>query len=193
MGIENLVQATIALFVIIDTLGSMPIFLALTNGQTLQERRAVFAKATIVAYLLLIFFAFGGRAILRVFGMTVSDFKIAGGILLLVIALQIINEAHYGDSSETTSGVVPFAVPLMAGPGAITTTIVLMESYGTEVTMGAILINFIVSFMIFRYVTVIFGLIGKTGSDVIAKIMGMLLAAIAVQFIRQGIQELFYL
>jgi multiple antibiotic resistance protein len=193
MSFASLVQATVALFIIIDPLGSMPIFLALTQGQTLQERRQVFAKATVVAYALLVIFAFGGRAILGIFGITVSDFKIAGGIMLLVIALQIINEAHAAGTSETSSGVVPFAVPLMAGPGAITTTIVLIETYNIKITMAAILVNFVVSFLIFRYVTVLFKFLGKTGSDVIAKIMGMLLAAIAIQFIRQGIQEIFHI
>lgn len=193
MTLAALIKATIALFIIIDPLGSMPVFMALTNGQTLEERRKVFSKATIVAYILLIIFALGGEAILRMFGISISDFKIAGGILLLVIALQIINEAHYGSHPDAVSGVVPFAVPLTAGPGAITTTIVLIGVYGVHVTMLAILVNFVVCYLIFRYVTLLFKLLGKTGSDVIAKVMGMLLAAIAVQFMREGIQEIFHL
>ncbi|MDH7481698.1 MAG: MarC family protein [Armatimonadota bacterium] len=186
-------KATIALFIIIDPLGLIPLFLALTQDATPDERRAILARATKVALLLLLLFAFTGTGILRLFGITLSDFKIAGGILLLVVAMKTISEAHYGVSSAGQTGVVPLAVPLLVGPGAITTTIVLIGLYGLWITVAAVISSFAVTFLIFRYVSFLYRILGKTGSDVIAKIMGMLLAAIAVQFIRQGIQEVFHL
>ena len=188
-----LLKATMALLIILDPVGLVPIFMALTHGATPEERRAIFSRAAIVGFALLLIFTFAGTGILRLFGITLSDFKIAGGILLLVIALRIINEAHYGEAAGERPGVVPLAVPLLVGPGAITTTIVLIGTYGLWVTFAAVVISFGISFLILRYVGTLYRLLGKTGSDVVAKIMGLLLAAIAVQFIRQGVQEVFRL
>ena len=191
--ITSLAKATMALFIIIDPLGLIPIFMALTRGLSHRERRAIFSSASLVAFFLLVIFTFAGTGILRLFGIGLSDFKIAGGVLLLVIALRIIGEAHYGEAGGGRPGVVPLAVPLLVGPGAITTTIVLIGTYGLWITFVAVIITFAFSFVIFRYVDILYHFLGETGSDVIAKIMGMLLAAIAVQFIRQGIQEIFRL
>ncbi|MHB0913587.1 MAG: MarC family protein [Armatimonadota bacterium] len=189
--IIGLAKASIALFIIIDPIGLIPIFMSLTRDCTPQERLALFTRSIFVALLLLLIFAFAGTGILTLFGIGVNDFKIAGGILLLVIALRIINEAHYGQGTGGQPGVVPLAVPLLAGPGAITTTIVLIGIQGLLTTLLALLLVFAVSYLIFRYVGLLYRFLGQTGSDVIAKIMGMLLAAIAVQFIRSGLQSLF--
>lgn len=192
---ENLIpllQATAALFIILDPIGLIPVFMAVTQTYSPEQRLATLSKATLVALVLLVVFTFAGAAVLRFFGITVNDFRIAGGILLLVIALRIVGEAHYG-MPEGGSGIVPLAVPLLVGPGAITTTIVFSGTYGLWITLSAVLIAFAVMFVIFRYVNFLFKLLGRTGSDVIAKLMGMLLAAIAIQFIRQGIQDMFHL
>lgn len=191
MSIHDLIKATIALFIIIDPVGLIPIFMSLTRDNTRAERNAIFVRAILVAFVLLLVFALAGRGILDVFGITVNDFKIAGGILLLVIALRVINEAHYGQNEDGQAGIVPLAVPLLAGPGAITTTIVMINLYGLWVTISALLLTFVIAFIIFRFVDLFYRFLGKTGSDVIAKIMGMLLASIAIQFIREGITALF--
>lgn len=191
--LASFAKASIALFIIIDPIGLIPIFMALTQRTSTEERKAIFRRAILVAFFLLLIFTFAGTGILRLFGIGLNDFKIAGGILLLVLALQIINEAHHGEAERKRPGVVPLAVPLLVGPGAITTTIVLIGVYGVWVTFLAVVFTFIISFLVFQYVGLLFKLLGEAGSDVVAKIMGMLLAAIAVQFIRQGIQEIFHL
>ena len=190
--IVPLLKASTALFIIIDPLGLIPVFMALTQGATDSERRAILSHATLVAFVLLLLFAFTGTGILNLFGIGLSDFKIAGGILLLVLALRIIGEAHYGKSVGGKPGVVPIAVPLLVGPGAITTSIVLIGTYGLWVTVTAVVLTFTICFLIFRCVNLLYRVLGETGSDVIAKIMGMLIAAIAVQFIREGVQEIFF-
>ena len=187
-----LLKSVAALFIILDPIGLIPVFLAVTLNYSPQERRTVLTRATLVALGLLLVFTFVGTGILRFFGISINDFKIAGGILLMVIALRIINEAHYGETGGG-SGVVPLAVPLLVGPGAITTTIVLLETNGLWITLAAVLITFGIIFIIFRSVGFLYRILGNTGSDVVAKIMGMLLAAIAVQFIRQGIQAIFHI
>lgn len=191
---RDLLKAATALFIIIDPIGLIPVFIALTAGFNPSERHAVLQRATVVAFILLLIFSFAGTGILGLFGITLGDFRIAGGILLLVLALRIIGEAHYGQESDGgRAGIVPLAVPLLAGPGAITTTMVLIGTYGLPITLAALAICFALSFAIFGYVGFLYRLLGKTGSDVVAKIMGLLLAAIAVQFIRQGLQEVFHL
>jgi multiple antibiotic resistance protein len=187
-----LLRASVTLLIITDPIGLIPIFVALTQYQTDEERRTILRRATLVGYVLLIVFTFAGSWILGLFNISLSDFKIAGGILLLVIALNITLQAHYGQDGNVEPGVVPIAVPLLVGPGAITTTIVLIGTYGLWITVGAVLINLVADLIIFRYIGLLFRLLGRTGSDVIAKIMGMLLAAIAVEFIRQGLQEVFH-
>lgn len=190
--IAPLLKAVAALFIILDPIGLIPVFLALTISYTPEERQDILNRATLVAFVLLLIFTFTGTGILRFFGISISDFKIAGGILLLVIALRITNEAHYGQPGGGT-GIVPLAVPLLVGPGAITTTIVLIGTYGLWITVAAVLVTFAIIFAIFRWAGLLYKVLGNTGSDVVAKLMGMLLAAIAIQFIRQGIQEVFHL
>jgi len=185
--LSDLAKATVALFIIIDPIGLIPTFLGLTSSFTVRERKRVFTKALLVAFLLLVLFSLGGNQILYLFRITIDDFKIAGGILLLVIALQSIFQPHTEGQTTGSVGVVPLAVPLLAGPGALTTSIVFIKSYGLWVTLGGISITFLISYVIYSYVGVLYKLIGKTGADVVARLMGMLLAAIAVQFIRQGI------
>lgn len=189
----EILKSVIALFIIIDPLGLIPIYMALTIRITPDERRRLLSSATLVAFVFLVVFAVVGKWILGIFGVTVSDFRIAGGILLLVIALHVINVAHEEENVSTQPGIVPIAVPLLAGPGAITTTIVLIGSYGLWITLISLAITFVLCYVIFRYVTRLYRLLGETGADVVAKIMGMLLAAIAVQFIRQGIQDIFHI
>ncbi|HUV04814.1 MAG TPA: MarC family protein [Armatimonadota bacterium] len=190
-SLTALLESATALFIVTDPLGLVPIFMALTHGATPDERRAIFARATFVGFLLILLFTFAGTGILSLFGITLSDFKIAGGILLLVIALRIVGEAHYGEAGRGRPGVVPLAIPLLVGPGAITTTIVLIGTYGVWITFSAVVLSFALAFLIFRYASTFYRYLGKTGSDVIAKIMGMLLAAIAVKFIREGVQKVF--
>ena len=191
--IGQVLRAAIALFIIIDPIGLIPVFMALTHDASPHERRTILSQAVYVAFILMLIFTFTGTGILTLFGISISDFKIAGGLLLLVIALRIINEAHYGVSAGGRPGVVPLAVPLLVGPGAITTTIVLIGTRGLWVTVSAVVTVFVVSYIIFRYVGYLYIILGKTGADVIAKIMGMLLAAIAIQFMREGIQEIFHI
>jgi multiple antibiotic resistance protein len=190
--IGALLKATTALFIIIDPIGLIPVFMALTHNATAAERRTILRRASLVAFLLMLLFTFAGTGILNLFGITLSDFKIAGGILLLIIALRITSEAHYTESEHEPAGVVPLAVPLLVGPGAITTSIVLIGTYGLWITVAAVVITFMISFLVFQFVGILFRVLGTTGSDVVAKIMGMLVAAIAVQYMRQGFQEIFH-
>jgi multiple antibiotic resistance protein len=127
---ENLIKSTIALFVVIDPIGNVPLFIALTDRMEKHERKAVSKVAIITAAGLLIVFAVGGTQILAVFGITIFSFMVAGGILLFMVSIELLLYGAWrfggGTRKETAgeSGVVPLAFPLLAGPGAITSVII---------------------------------------------------------------------
>jgi multiple antibiotic resistance protein len=143
-----------------------------------------------VGVVLLLFFAFLGQEVFTIFGLSIYAFEIAGGILLLIIAIRILIT---GSSSSQTSiespeslGAVPIAMPLLVGPGAITTTIFNLQSYGTAVAIVAVIIVLSVTWVILRFINGIYRILGKTGSVVIARVMALLIAGIAIQYILTG-------
>jgi multiple antibiotic resistance protein len=187
----QLLQAVVALFIIIDPLGNLPIFIGLTEGMTKKARKDTFIEAIYVGFFLLLLFTIAGTGILGLFSISLNDFKIAGGILLLVISLFMLTKGHFFDIEDAKDlGAVPLGIPLLAGPGAITTTMVLLGMYGMNITLLAVIINFLISGVIFYWADDIYERIGRTGSVIIAKVMAIILAAIAVKFIREGIISL---
>jgi len=177
------------LFAITDPIGNLPIFYSITDELETKERHSIFVTAAIFAFTLLIVFTFLGDAILNLFNIGMSDFKIAGGILILVIAIIILVRGSWSQRNVKpgTLGAVPLGCPLLVGPGAITTSMVALVTYGIPVTLSAIAANFIISFFILFYAEKIFKIIGENGAEIIARIMVILLAAIAVSFIHSGI------
>lgn len=183
----ELLQAGIALFIIIDPLGNLPIFMGLTEGMKTQERRSTFVEAVLVGFFLLLLFTLAGTGILNLFMISLEDFKVAGGILLLVISLFMLRGRFVEVNQGDDIGAVPLGCPLLVGPGAITTTMVLIGMYGMSVTITAVIVNFIVCGMVLYWADIIYEKLGRTGSQIIAKVMAIILAAIAVKFIREGI------
>jgi multiple antibiotic resistance protein len=123
----------------------------------------------------------------------IADFQIAGGLILLLVAIHTINQRHWDEGySGKGVGIVPIACPLLVGPGAVTTSIIYMNRYGPGVIILAIAGAFALTFLVFRFTNALFRLLGETGAGVVARLMGMLLAAIAVQFIRQGVVHFFH-
>ena len=184
----GVLKATVALLIVVDPVGLLPFVVAGTRDLTPATRRRLLSQAVLVGLILLLAFTLLGVYILELFRITLEDFKIAGGILLLVIALTMVTAGHWGQGEGEGGGLVPLATPLLTGPGAITTSIVMLSRYGAVVVVTAIVITFGVSWLVMRSSTWLLRLLGDTGSDVVARIMGMLLAAIAVQYIREGIQ-----
>jgi multiple antibiotic resistance protein len=189
----ELLQAVVALFIIIDPLGNLPIFIGLTEGLTQKERKDTFVEALYVGFLLLLLFTLAGTGILTLFRISLDDFKIAGGLLLLAISISMLVRGHFVEITDKRDiGAVPLGIPLMVGPGAITTAMVLIGLYGVKLTLAAVIINFIISGIIFYWSDVIYEKLGHTGSMIIAKVMAIIIAAIAVKFIREGIVSLFH-
>ncbi len=187
--IIGLVRAVIALFIVVDPFGNIPIFMSLTEKLPGKQERKVYNTATFVAFILLLIFAFTGQEIFMLFGISLSSFEIAGGILLLIISIRILitGSMHENVESPESIGAVPIAMPLLVGPGAITTTILNLQTFGTIVTVLSVTAVLAVTWVILRFIDRLYGFLGKTGATIIARVMALLIAAIAVQYIVNGI------
>jgi multiple antibiotic resistance protein len=188
MDLDALVHAFIPLFVAVDVVGIVPIYLALTGSLDPSDRRAVLRASLIVAGGVSIGFALLGKAIFVFLGITVADFQIAGGLILLGLAgLDLLTREPRGLAEGTDVGVVPLGVPIIAGPAVITTTMVLVDLYGPLVTVAALVANFAVGGLVLANAGVVERLVGRTGARAMSKIVSLLLAAIGVHWIRQGL------
>ncbi len=182
-----LVQAIVWLLLILDPLGNLPLFMAVTQHQSSPQRRKTFSLATFVAFLLLVVFMLGGMTVLSLFKVTLADLQIAGGLLLLIVAVRIVVVGHWSVGEVEEASIVPLACPLLAGPGAITAVLVLQATYGLALTTIALVISFAITWVVLMFGEKLFLVLGKTGSALLAQVMGLLLATIAIQFIRSGI------
>ncbi|MEM3694199.1 MAG: MarC family protein [Candidatus Bathyarchaeia archaeon] len=186
--LPQILKATISLFVVIDPIGNIPLFIGLTEKLSQEERRRIFHMASWVAFLLLITFALAGQQVLLIFGVKLYSLMMAGGILLLIIAVRILLSGGWHEKSDGPEdmGVVPIAFPLLVGPGAMTTTLVTLQADGAFVSLLAVLINFAIIWLVLRFIEPIYKILGRTGSQVIARIMAVFIAALAIELIFEG-------
>ena len=202
---DELLRAIVGIFVIVDPIGSVGIFLAVTNGfsQIKKEKAARFAGITVAAVLVVA--ALMGQAILDLFGIRLAAFSVAGGILFLILAVEMIrgegvSQFHkLNERSEQlpAAAIVPLGVPLMAGPGAISTVILASPGsanwFETAILISSIAVLGLVTWLCFSYAQYIGKLIGDIGIQLISRIMGLILAALAVEYMVKGVQILFNL
>ncbi len=191
MDLINFLRAVISLLIVVDPLGNIPIFLAITEDLPPKQKIKAFNTAVLTGFSLLMIFAGVGNRVLKIFSIELYSFRIAGGALLLFIALEILMKTRYEASvySAEETGAVPLGVPLLVGPGAITTVIIILESFGFTIALASVILAAITTWLILRFVNPIHKALGHVGSTVVSKIMAMLLAAIAVQYILEGISE----
>jgi multiple antibiotic resistance protein len=190
-----LIQTFIAVFVLADAVGNIPIVLILTKGMTPEERNKVIDKAIIVAIAVLLLFAFTGQIILNYLEISIGSLRVAGGLLLLLIALQMLRGEL--DTPIIEEGrdvaITPLALPLLAGPGTLTTVMLLMsksQSPHISVLVGIVGAMF-VTWLILRFCNYIDKWIGAEGEVIITQLLGFMLAALAVEIGSVGIRELF--
>jgi len=185
----DILRATVALFIIVDPVGLVPVFSALTKDLPKPEKKRMFRNIVYTGSALLLLFALAGQQLLLLFGISLQSFMIAGGMLLLLLSVEILLR---GERVQKTPGedvgIVPIAFPLLVGPGAITTTMISIQSYGLEVAIPSILIVMFLTWVVLRLTDRINRLLGRTGSAVVARVMAVFIAAIAIQFIIDGIQ-----
>jgi len=185
-GFEDLIYATTLLFFIFDPFATVPMFITLTREQTEKEQMVSANKAVLVAGILFVIFALIGTELLALFSITTDAFRIAGGIVLLLMAMEIIFSLKLSKKEDTSVAWVIIATPLLSGPGVITTAILLVHLYGHFTVLIAGVISLAVTWGIMRNSLIISQKVGNNAIDVFSKIIGMLLAAIAVEFIMRG-------
>lgn len=183
-------QAWIPLFVAIDPLGVVPLFLALTQEESAKARRQIANQATLTAAIVAVAFVFLGELAFRALGITLSDFQIAGGLVLLGLAYRdLLGPAETSTPARREDvGVVPLGTPLIAGPATLAMLLVLVKSTGLAVTLLALLANLLVVLLVFRNSDYITQFVGMRGLRAISKIIALLMAAIAVHMVRQGLE-----
>lgn len=161
----------------------------LTEKLNKNQRRCVFRSATLTGFFLLLVFALTGQWILTFFNISIYSFMIAGGILLLVIAVKLLIEGEWHEPAGSLENLsaVPIAVPLLVGPGAITTTIFNLQEFGIIVTLLSVIVVFVFVWVILRLIDPVHKFLGKSGSSIIARIMALLIAAIAIQYMIDGV------
>ncbi len=196
MTTSFIISSFATLFVVMNPVGLVPIFIALNQGLGTRARRAVALRACLVAAGILILFALAGDAILSFVGITLPAFKIAGGILLFLTALQMLFEQRNAAAPAETvqdPSVFPLATPLIAGPGAIATMILLIGQGGntwavTGLMIALMLVVIVITFLFLLVATPIERALSRTGTLVVTRLLGMLLAALAVQFVLDGLR-----
>jgi multiple antibiotic resistance protein len=188
LWLETFLLAFIPLLVALDPLGLIPIYLSLADGVPLSGRGRVVAQAVGTAALLAVGFIFLGKLIFHTLGIGMSDFKIAGGLILLGLAAQeILLPKPREDSAPTDFGVVPLGMPLIAGPAMLTTLLALIDSVGLVRTLVSLGINLTLVYLALTFSEQIKRLVGATALRAVSKMVALLLAAIAVSMIRTGL------
>jgi len=186
---EKFLQAFIPLFVAIDPVGLAAIFLGLGQNVPLERRHKIASQATWTGGLVALGFLFLGQSVFKALGISVSDFQIAGGLILFLIAAKdLIQPATESEKLSDDFGVVPLGMPLIAGPASITTLLVLAQTktIGLATTLVALAVNLAIVVFALYYSDALGRRIGPTGLRAISKIISMLLAAIAISMIRRG-------
>jgi len=182
----------VPLFVAVDALGLLPVFMGLTQGLKHARIRRIIFESVITAMIVALVFLFIGKGILTLLGITVADFMIAGGALLFVLSLSdlITAEKRRLQVDQEEVGAVPLGVPLMVGPGVLTTTILLINQYGLIPTVSATIVNIVIAGMVFWMSGSINRILGRAGTRTISKLSSLILAAIGVMMVRKGIMLL---
>ena len=179
----------VPLFVAVDAIGVLPIFMGLCGGIAQQRRRVVIVQSMITAGVVAVVFLLAGVRLIELLGITVNDFMMAGGALLFVLSLRdlVTAEKSHGHVDVNTVGAVPIGVPLITGPAVLTTGVLLLNQHGAPVTIAAVVVNILIAGAIFWFASPISRFLGNAGTRTLSKIASLILASIAVMMIRKGV------
>jgi multiple antibiotic resistance protein len=200
------VLALSSIFFLVDPFAAIPSFLAITQSVDAERRKRMARKASLTCFIVLTTFALGGQLIFRMFGITLPAFEIAGGLILLLIGLDMLEakrsatQEASGDTEEATAkedaGIVPLGIPMLAGPGAISSVMVLVGQVPTlwhwemGAILGSIALTTLVSYWVLAGAGRVRAVLGETGIRILVRIMGLLLVALAMQFFVNGLTDL---
>jgi multiple antibiotic resistance protein len=192
--VGHILRSTIALLVVLNPIGIVPIYIALTQKMERTKKIQLSKTVIITSTALLFAFAIAGSLILAIFGISLSSFMVAGGVLLFIVAIELLTGSGWrfvGSDVSEEAGIVPLAFPLLAGPGAITAVIISFESAGLIATAISISLAIGVTYLILKQAERLHRVIGKRGSLIVTRVFAILIAAIAIEYIVDGIKGLF--
>lgn len=189
-------------FTLTNPLGTMPVFLTMTNGMSEKERHAIVSRATLVSFVTLMVFIFGGQFLFKFFGISTNGFRIAGGFIIFKIGFDML-QARYSNAKLKDEevktyaddiSITPLSIPMLCGPGAIANAIMLMEDAKTitmkGVLIGTIALVYFITFLVLRTSTKLNSLIGETGNNVMMRLMGLILMVIGVECFVSGVRPI---
>jgi multiple antibiotic resistance protein len=186
----------IPIFLAVDIIGTVPLFLGLTEGLNPKQKNKVLTDSVLIATLLAVVFIFLGKLILRSLGITIDDFKIAGGVLLFILSVYLLmpgkSKSFVSESLTEDIGIFPLATPLITGPAVLVTTMMLLNSFGLLVTLTSLILNMLFAWVVLRYSPILIKIIGASGVKAFSKISYIFLAAIGVMIIREGIAGIIF-
>jgi multiple antibiotic resistance protein len=193
---DDLLKSVVSLYVVVNPIGKIPLLITLTQKMEKQNKKLVSKNAIITTAVLLTVFAVAGIQLLSIFGISIFSFMIAGGVLLFIISIEFLTHGEWrysGSSLSGDSGIVPLAFPLLAGPGAITTVIISLQAYGWIVSIISIVFVVLLTYLVLHLQNPISRILGRRGSIITTRVFAIFLAAIAVQYIVEGLRHLFVL
>ena len=189
-------------FTLTDPLGTMPVFLTMTNGMNEHERKAIVRRATIVSFITLMVFTFSGQFLFKFFGISSNGFRIAGGFIIFKIGFDML-QARYSNAKLKEEevktyaddiSITPLAIPMLCGPGAIANAIMLMDDASTftlkGTLIGIIALVYFITFLILQASTRLVRILGETGNNVMMRLMGLILMVIAVECFVSGLKPI---
>ena len=192
---EPFLLAFIPIFVAVDAIGNIPLFISLAEGTNKKQRHRIIVESITTATAMAVSFMLIGKLVLRFIGITIADFQIAGGALLFIISVRLLlpgaKKVLVADEHDKSVGVFPLGTPLITGPAVLTTTLMMLDNYGFPATFLSLVLNMIFVWITLVKADLIIKLMGASGTRAFSKIMYILLAAIAVMMVRRGIMGVF--
>ncbi|NLH17840.1 MAG: MarC family protein [Phycisphaerae bacterium] len=191
MSFNDFLLAFVPLFVAVDIIGTLPMFLGLTQGMDSDKRRHIIRQSILTALAVAIGFVYVGKYLFDWLGITMYDFMVAGGILLFIIAtMDLLSGIKYARRIDAI-GAVPLGIPLIVGPAVLTTALMIVSVHGRVATILAIIVNIGLAGLVLLSADFWARILGKAGSQAVSKVASLILAAIAVMMVRKGIHGIF--
>ncbi len=190
--LDNYFLAFVPIFVAVDALGIIPLFMSLTTGMTPYHKEALVKRSIMTALAVAILFLFVGKLVFLFLGITMNDFLVAGGAILFIISIRdLLSFGKPTPATGESAGVVPLAVPLIVGPAVLTTSLILLDTFGIYPTIFSIITNILLCGLILHFSGRISKFLGEAGSRTLSKLFSLLLGAIGVMLVRRGLFEIF--
>ncbi len=188
---QDFFLAFVPMFIAVDALGMIPVFMSLTDGMSQAEKIKLIRHSTLTALFVALVFLWVGKQVFLWLGITISDFLVAGGAILFILSIRdLLTYGKQKRSTDQAVGAVPLAVPLIVGPAVFTTSLILLSAYGVYPTVASIIVNILLCSVILACSGFLSRILGEAGSHTLSKIASLLLGAIGIMMMRRGLTEI---